>query len=479
MTDLKPGGINEGFEGRALGAVHETDVRNDLFTMDRFLEYPGWAGTDHGASFAPAERPKSKIYSVGRIRDQGAVPMCVGMANRALLDAAPVKNTPDGKYIPQYIWKESQKVDEFPGELDSQGTSQLAAAKVLSREGFYTSYAWARKAQGYEDIVNWLAERGPVVLIVPWYSGMNTPDSGGFIHPGGNLVGSHAQLVYGYSEWGTLYVQGSWGVNWGNRGTVYLAPDDFNRLFAHTWATACSPVEVVKGKPAPKPPKEDEKKPEAPPKPPVKPSKPSGVYLPDPTDNLKVSPNRYKGGGGNAMWGVTIHYEVGYHDASVAWLMNPLSQASAHWCIRRDGFIQQIVPETDRAWHGREAGMQAYGIEHEGDKPGSDVGCFWTTPKDADKLRDDDRMLVASANLTAYLIHKYPNLRANYQKAKHDFSLRNGVPRRDTASTICGHDQLAGNDHTDPSTLFPWRGYIACVDDFLAGRWKGRKGPYA
>lgn len=460
-VDLKPGAVGEGFEGRALGAVHEWDDRNDLFTMDRYLDYSRWEGSEDGANMSLAS--PEKRYEIGPIRDQGSTPQCVGYGHRAILDAGPIINRPDGKFTPTYIWKESQKIDEFPGERNDQGTSNLAACKVLVREGMYKAYTWARRDQAYSDVINWLDQFGPVAVALPWYKENNTPDymgKRGFLQPFGNVVGSHLMAIVGYSKWGTLLVQGSWGDKWGDEGMVYITEADFMRFAKHPWFSCSAPTEIARNNNP------------APPKPKPKPS------IPDPTDDVLWSPNRTKGAGGDKQTGVTEHYEAGYHSPSVAWLRNPASQASAHWAIRGDGYTVQLVPEQDDAWHAKGSGMSYFGIEHEGfgNPPPRGQKCMWKTAEHADKLRDDDLMLIRSANLNAYLIAKYPKIKANYERVKHDFTR---PYRRDTDSTLAGHIQMAGNDHTDPHPGFPWKAFINAVDDFLAGRRTPHKGRFA
>lgn len=179
--------------------------------------------------------------------------------------------------------------------------------------------------------------------------------------------------------------------------------------------------------------------------------------LPDPTDKISLSPNRTKGMPSGGWKGVTIHFEAGYHQPSVNWLRDPRSQASAHFCVRRDGFIEQLVYESDRAWHAKTAGMSYLGIEHEGGPP---APYYWTTPADALSLRSDDKMLIESAKLTAYLCSKY-GLTAQW-----DTSM---PARRDTNSVIAGHDQMSGNTHWDPGAKFPRKAYLKRVKELMGG----------
>ena len=177
----------------------------------------------------------------------------------------------------------------------------------------------------------------------------------------------------------------------------------------------------------------------------------------DPTDRILLSPNYTPGWPAGAPSGVTIHTEEGYHDPSVAWLRNPASFASAHFCVRRDGLIVQLVWERNRAWHAKSSGMYYFGIEHEGGSGLGPVPILWKTPRDAERLREDDLMLRQSARLVAYLCTKHGSY------IQHDFTL---PPRRDTVSHVAGHDQMAGNDHRDPDPDFPWRAYMRQVHGF-------------
>ena len=179
--------------------------------------------------------------------------------------------------------------------------------------------------------------------------------------------------------------------------------------------------------------------------------------VPDPTDQILLSPNHTSGWPRGAPAGVTIHTEEGWHDPSVAWLRNPKSFASAHFCIRRDGKIVQLVWERDRAWHARTSGMHYFGIEHEGGSGLGPVPILWKTGREADDLRDDDHMLIESARLVAYLCTKHGI------GIQHDHTR---PVRRNTVSRIAGHDQMAGNDHRDPGPDFPWQAYMRRVHRF-------------
>ncbi len=49
---------------------------------------------------------------------------------------------------------------------------------------------------------------------------------------------------------------------------------------------------------------------------------------------------------------IILHYTgMPEHDGALAWLCNPDSQVSSHYFVHEDGRIDQLVPESRRAWH--------------------------------------------------------------------------------------------------------------------------------
>jgi hypothetical protein len=98
--------------------------------------------------------------------------------------------------------------------------------------------------------------------------------------------------------------------------------------------------------------------------------------------------------------------------------------------------------------------MYYFGIEHEGGSGLGSVPILWKTHRDAEKLREDDLMLRASAKLTGFLCVRW-NIRV-----QHDFTR---PPVRHSVSHIAGHDQMAGNNHMDPGPRFPWPAYMRRV----------------
>lgn len=67
-----------------------------------------------------------------------------------------------------------------------------------------------------------------MIIGIPWYEGMFTPDRDGRIWPAGAVVGGHEVLIRGLSG-RDLLLSNSWGDSWGMGGEAFLPLD--------VWAT--------------------------------------------------------------------------------------------------------------------------------------------------------------------------------------------------------------------------------------------------
>ncbi|WP_371409193.1 N-acetylmuramoyl-L-alanine amidase [Micromonospora zamorensis] len=139
----------------------------------------------------------------------------------------------------------------------------------------------------------------------------------------------------------------------------------------------------------------------------------------------------YQAGRSSRITTVVVHVTQGSYAGTVSWFQNPSAGVSAHYVVKSsNGEITQMVREGDTAYHARSANPYAVGIEHEGfvDNP------TWFT----------DAMYRSSAALTRYLCDKY------------------GLPK--TRAAIRGHNEMPGNDHTDPGPNWNWNYYISLVN---------------
>jgi hypothetical protein len=195
---------------------------------------------------------KYTLWKVGPTLDQGSEGACVGFGWTAETLAGPVqvdlrsieRDVPrDPTQFALHVYKEAQKIDQWPGE-DYSGTSVLAGAKVLMKMGVLHEYRWAFSVN---DVIGTLMSHGPVVLGINWYSGMyRAPD--GKLEIFGNKVGGHCLLAVGYNPSSskfngkqTILLQNSWGNDWGNNGIAEMTVDDLDRLI-NEGGEACVPL---------------------------------------------------------------------------------------------------------------------------------------------------------------------------------------------------------------------------------------------
>ncbi|MDI9831040.1 peptidoglycan recognition family protein [Streptomyces sp. KAU_LT] len=128
---------------------------------------------------------------------------------------------------------------------------------------------------------------------------------------------------------------------------------------------------------------------------------------------------------------VVVHVTQGSFASAVKVFQDPEHKAAAHYIVRKDGHITQMIRELDVAYH---AGNRSYnersvGIEHEG---------FVERPEDL-----TDAMYEASARLTARICARYD------------------IPV--DREHIIGHVEVPGTDHTDPGRHWDWGRYMKLV----------------
>ncbi|SCD75220.1 N-acetylmuramoyl-L-alanine amidase [Streptomyces sp. SolWspMP-5a-2] len=128
---------------------------------------------------------------------------------------------------------------------------------------------------------------------------------------------------------------------------------------------------------------------------------------------------------------VIIHVTQGSYGSAVKVFQDPAHQAAAHYIVRKDGRITQMIRELDVAFHAgnRSFNERSVGIEHEG---------FVDRPQDF-----TDAMYAASARLTARICARY------------------GIPVDRTH--VIGHVEVPGTDHTDPGPHWDWDRYMRLV----------------
>lgn len=193
---------------------------------------------------------KPQFWKEGIVLDQGQEGACVGFGWTAELLAepfAPKIQPPITKAteMAQKYYKMAQKVDPWEGE-EYEGTSVLAGAKVMQKEGFIEGYRWCF---GIKDLRDAIISEGPVVIGIPWYQGMYSTRQSGLVDVSGDQVGGHCITVTGYHP--EMEIEGqkrevfrwrnSWGNSYGIDGSGYIEFDVLNDLLKNN-AEACIPV---------------------------------------------------------------------------------------------------------------------------------------------------------------------------------------------------------------------------------------------
>jgi N-acetylmuramoyl-L-alanine amidase len=143
---------------------------------------------------------------------------------------------------------------------------------------------------------------------------------------------------------------------------------------------------------------------------------------------------------------VVMHYTGMQSGAdALAWLCNPDSKVSAHYCVEEDGRVYCVVEEDRRAWH---AGVSYWaGCENVNDVS---IGIEVVNPGHEHGYRP-----FPSAQMEAV------------RDLTRDILLRHALP----ASAVVAHSDIAPLRKDDPGELFPW----AWLADYGVGIWSEAK----
>lgn len=181
---------------------------------------------------------RKKTWTPPPIWNQGQTGTCVGHGCACTLGATPYKHTGD----PFSIYDLATTLDGFPDNdhNPNSGTTVRAGMKAMEQMGFLKSYVWAYSAK---EVANWILRRGPVVIGIPWYSGMSGVNVDGYVTPNGSNVGGHCVCVYGANvNTQTLLLQNSWGPGWGRGGRFKMTFDVLDNLLSDH-GECCAAVE--------------------------------------------------------------------------------------------------------------------------------------------------------------------------------------------------------------------------------------------
>lgn len=183
--------------------------------------------------------PRPKFWQEGVVLDQGREGACVGYGWTAELLAEPFSPNPqplvaDAETYATQAYRRAKLIDQWPGE-DYEGTSVLAGAKIMMQDGNIGGYRWCFGASDVRDAVIAL---GPVVIGVPWYSGMYSTPRNGLVSVTGAKVGGHCLIITGYhpeyeidgKKREVFRWRNSWGESYGINGSAFITFDNLAAL---------------------------------------------------------------------------------------------------------------------------------------------------------------------------------------------------------------------------------------------------------
>lgn len=203
--------------------------------LDRLVEFDEQSREYPIQEALAATTPRSYTWRTNSWLDQGREGACVGFAVAHELAARPAEvQGLTNDFARTRIYWEAQKIDPwaggaYPGASPQyEGTSVLAGVKIAHGLGYFKEYRWCF---GIDDVVMALGYNGPVLLGIPWYSGMYSPGADGFIQPTGSVVGGHAILAKAVNvKDRTITLHNSWGRDWGRDGAARITWDHLSTL---------------------------------------------------------------------------------------------------------------------------------------------------------------------------------------------------------------------------------------------------------
>jgi hypothetical protein len=198
------------------------------------------------------------------VLDQGQEGACTGFGLAAVANylLRRRRSAPDFEPVsPRMFYEMARRYDEWPGE-DYSGSSARGAMKGWHKHGVASAAVWpynpndargrldearsrdaANRPLGayyrvnHQDLVcvhSALAEVGIVYATAKVHAGWQTPAADGRITREDAIIGGHAFAIVGYDHEG-LWVQNSWGPDWGRGGFGHVSYDDWLANGTDVW----------------------------------------------------------------------------------------------------------------------------------------------------------------------------------------------------------------------------------------------------
>lgn len=234
-------------------AVREVRARSDRSELNARLNWrsrhdPRSLGFGVRARLAGSAPISDRRWPVGPVLDQGSEGRCVGFGVVGAVNAFAAGDRDLGVDDADRLYRRAQQLDAIPGE-DYSGTSVLAGMQAAVEAGLFGGYLWAF---GTRDVAQAVLQRGPVVVGVPWLSGMYDTGPGGLVRLAGDDMGvGHCLAVVGIVRKGPQGQDGpffvwlnSWGPGYGDNGLGYIHHRDLARLLHGSGEAAIPTLEA-------------------------------------------------------------------------------------------------------------------------------------------------------------------------------------------------------------------------------------------
>jgi hypothetical protein len=139
---------------------------------------------------------RNRMWTPGTQLDQGREGHCVGFGawGEALATPVAVRVSGDQNVHGHRMFHMAQELDEIAGS-DYEGTTLTGGGNAMRRFRYLDQYLWLRSAKHVALAIGY---SGPVVVGIPWYSGMDEldqPDE--YFNVSGALRGWHCVYLYG------------------------------------------------------------------------------------------------------------------------------------------------------------------------------------------------------------------------------------------------------------------------------------------
>jgi len=187
--------------------------------------------TDH-PSYTLTAATRKMWWEGGAWLDQGQTGTCIGnaFAHRRADSPIPVAGIDEAFAVKLYV-------DASGDTTLQQGTSGLAACRVLATRGTISAYHWVTSPS---ELRNAVLAIGTICVGTPWYTSMFTPiskysNSYLRVDTSSGLAGGHEYLINGINlapTYGKPYyrMKNSWGRDWGHGGTARILCSDLENL---------------------------------------------------------------------------------------------------------------------------------------------------------------------------------------------------------------------------------------------------------